>query len=304
VQSENQNIWVPFVLFSAGVHVLLFSLFLNSKESSKVPKQTLQWIEIKSTPKSVVEAGKDLSHSKKVQERQLKSTKNLSRSKISLKKLKSQFSFSNLKPGKTKSSDSEESSDWTNSKSYDGIGFVRNRKLTTRQISFAESLWRAIHRNIERNPYLSEYNHTGHVYFQFHVENGKILLKSLRASASDRVLKVIAARALRKAFANEHGDIYFPKKSMVINARFSWRSYKECETLEGIRGNFLSFCNYAENKRRSFTASERSDIWTKAILQHGFMAYEEIQKYNREENHRKFQFDPFEIYKQDPDWDL
>jgi hypothetical protein len=90
----------------------------------------------------------------------------------------------------------------------------------------------------------------------------------------------------------------------VIQARFSWSGYRMCESLRGIRGRNLSFCHYAENKRKTFSAEERAVTYAKGILQNGPWAYEEIQKYRREERRRRSQFDPFEEYRRDPDWGL
>ena len=198
-------------------------------------------------------------------------------------------------------------SSWRDSSFYDGIGSPHSSQrpnLNVEQISFAQSLWRAVDRNIEENPFLSEYNHTGQAFFRFMVDEGKLVPGSLHASASDRILKVIAARALRSALDRDNEDVRWTTGSLWINARFSWSDYGACERLRGVDGNNLSFCHYAENKRKSFSVGEKTTTWLGALYQHGPWAYEDIQHYRRQERRRKSKFNPFEQYELDPDWNL
>jgi len=193
--------------------------------------------------------------------------------------------------------------DWTADTEEENHDFSGAGTLTMGQVKYTGYLWRMIDSNIEENPFLSEYNHTGKVSLRFEIdEKGRLL--SLSATAADRVLKVIAARAVRAAIRNEDGHLQLPPKRMWINANFSWSSYQACETLRGHSANNLSFCHYAENKRRKFTAGEKAGTWLGAIAVHGPWAYEAIQEYNRQERHRKDQFNPFRKYELDPDWNL
>lgn len=192
---------------------------------------------------------------------------------------------------------------WADSAAYEDGGPSAAQDLSAGQVDFIVSLWRMIDQYIEENPFLSEYAQTGRVFLRFDIdENGRLC--SMQASAPNRVLKVIAARAVRKAVRNETGDVHFPAERMSVQARFSWSSYQSCQNLRGHRGRYLSFCHYAENKRKKFTGGERAATWAGAIYNNGPWAYEEIKKYNREESRRKSKFNPFEEYERDPDWNL
>lgn len=194
---------------------------------------------------------------------------------------------------------------WAEGRAYEGYGEGPPGGLSMAQTQAISFLWRRIDRNIEDNPFLSEHNHTGKVFLRFDLdESGKLIPGTLNASASDRVLKVIAARAVRAAFRDEGSDTRAPLKRTRINARFSWSGYQACESLRGQSGNYLSFCHYAENKRKSFSGGERTATWASAIYNHGPWAYEDIQKYNREERRRESEFNPFKKYELDPDWNL
>ncbi len=203
----------------------------------------------------------------------------------------------------TRDEDFRQGLTWTDSRAYDQGELSSAEGLSAAQSKFIKSIWRMIDQYIEENPFLSEYNHTGKVFLRFEVdEKGRLL--SLQASAMDRVLKVIATRAVRKALRNETGDVHFPDRRMALHARFSWAGYQACNSLRGHQASFLSFCHYAENKRKSFSSGEKTAVWTGAIINHGPWAYEEIKKYRREESRRKSQFNPFRKYELDPDWNL
>jgi len=195
--------------------------------------------------------------------------------------------------------------DWIDTHAYDDVSLVGPSTVTMEQAKFLSSVWRMVDQEIWDTPFLSEYNHSGHVFLRFEVDDdGHFESRSMTASGLDRVLKVIAARAVRKAMKNENGDILFPHKKTIINARFSWTGYEACDQLRAIRNNFLSFCHYAENKSKSFSTGERAANTAGAIWNHGPWAVEDIKEYNREERRRNSGFDPFESLKRDPDWNL
>jgi hypothetical protein len=194
---------------------------------------------------------------------------------------------------------------WSNDDKYNEVNLFSGSKMAADEIRFISSLYQMIDQAIVDNPALSEYNHTGHVFFRFEVdEEDHIDPRTFRASAKDRVLKVIAARAIRTAMRNETGDVHFIHKRVVLNARFSWASHEACNSLQGINDDFMSFCHYAENKRKTFSTGERIGTVAGAIWQNGPWAVEEIKKYNREQRHRETEYDPFDDLKRDPDWDL
>lgn len=133
--------------------------------------------------------------------------------------------------------------------------------------------------------------------------DGLLLDSSLRACGADGVLKVLAVKAIRKALFNEHHEIRFPAEDQTFYAQFTWSDHETCKSLQGINKSFLSFCHYAENKAKTFSNGERASTYLKS-LKYGLGAIEEIKEYNREELHRKNQFDPFINLKNDPDWNL
>lgn len=201
--------------------------------------------------------------------------------------------------------DPRRGSAWTMSGSLDEDTPVHQQLLGAGNLSrehsrFVQQLWLAVDRNIEENPFLSEYNRTGQVKMRLEFDaRGRLV--SLNATAVDRVLKVIAARAIRKALNDELPPT---RRPLRVYATFTWSSYGACTGLRGQSGSHLSFCHYAENKRRKFTTRERFGTWAGAILTHGPWAVEEIKKYNREERRRQDQFNPFRHYELDPDWNL
>ncbi len=205
----------------------------------------------------------------------------------------------------TTSRESEDTSEpllWTNSQKYVPDQMTDFDQLSIQDIRFEKALWKEIDQSISDSPYLSEYDHTGKVHLYFEItKNGQLDDSLFRSCGADSVLKVLASRALRKALRNEHKEIPFPTKRTIFYAQFSWSDYSSCKKLKGIRQNYLSFCHYAENKRKSFSKGEKTLEYVKA-LNYGLGAIEEIKKYNREENRRRTKFDPFEELRRDPDW--
>jgi hypothetical protein len=123
-----------------------------------------------------------------------------------------------MKMGSTpaETNDVLEADSWTDSRSYSGVSLFQFEGLSRPQVDFITTLWGQIDQAIEENPFLSEYNHTGHVFLRFEIdESGHLAPRSLVAKAADRVLKVIAARAVRKAIRNERGELHFPGRRLV-----------------------------------------------------------------------------------------
>lgn len=214
-----------------------------------------------------------------------------------------QFSLSPAK--RSAAIDAAETPQWSSDDRYNEVSLSSGGKMAAEEIRFIASLYQMIDQAIADNPYLSEYNHTGHVFFHFEVDADDHLdPRTFRASAKDRVLKVIAARAIRAAIRNPTGDVQFLHKRMVLNARFVWTDRASCPSFQGINDQFMSFCHYAENKRKSFSTGEKVKTFAGAIWKNGPWAVEEIQKYNREQRHRQADYDPFDDLRRDPDWNL
>ncbi|MGE0631282.1 MAG: hypothetical protein AB7O96_02665 [Pseudobdellovibrionaceae bacterium] len=198
----------------------------------------------------------------------------------------------------------EQALDWKQASAYFSDPFSDFDGMDSTKIRFIRALWRQIDNSIMESPYLSEYGHVGKVFFRFEVsEKGELIEKSFKASAPDRILKVIAARAIRKALKNENKELALPPEKMTIHAQFSWEDYEACRQQRGHHQNYLSFCKYGENKWKSFSASEKAKTYLNS-LKYGLGAVEEIQKYNREQMRRESQFDPFQEYRRDPDYNL
>ena len=191
---------------------------------------------------------------------------------------------------------------WRHSFAYSSDILTDFEGLNSLRVRFIKSLWDEVDKSIIESPYLSEYGHVGVVFLQFEVtSSGELLEKTLQAQADDNILKVIAVRAVRKALKNEFNENIKPTENILINARFSWTDYQSCQNQKGIHKYYLSFCKYGEDKRKTFSAVEKGKTYLGA-LRYGFGAIEEIQKYSKEENHRKTHFDPFEELRRDSDY--
>lgn len=191
---------------------------------------------------------------------------------------------------------------WKQTNSYYSDLLSDSAGMDKQQIQFVGSLWKEINDSIVESPYLSEYGHVGKVFLRFEVDkNGELLEGSLRASADDHILKVFAARAVRKAIKEKR--YVFPIEKMIVNTQFSWAGYEDCRSQRGIHQNFLSFCKYGEDKRKTFSNSEKMATYLKA-LSFGFGAAEAIKEYKKEEFRRNVNFDPFEEIRRDPDYNL
>ena len=187
---------------------------------------------------------------------------------------------------------------WLESSSYWSDEFSAYSGMTKIEIRRNQALWSYIDKNIFESDYLSEFNHTGQVHISFKIDTqGTLVEESLRACAADRILKVIALKAVRQALIQENFKSANP---MVYFAQFSWSDYQTCQRLRGIKQNYLSFCHYAEDNRKSFSTAEKLKTYLGA-LNYGPGALDEIQKYNREQNRRNTEFDPFSNLRNEPD---
>ncbi len=172
------------------------------------------------------------------------------------------------------------------------------------QIRFIKSLWHEIDQSIVESQYLSEYGHVGKVALSFEISpEGHLVESHFRAQAEDPILKVVAARAVRRALQNKNQNLVLPKTFTQVEAQFAWASYEACSSLKGTQRNFLSFCKYGENKQKNFTNGEKALTYMNAI-KYGPGMFEEIKKYKRQQDHRKTQFDPFEEMRRDRDYNL
>lgn len=193
---------------------------------------------------------------------------------------------------------------WAKPNSYTSDPFTDFQNMNMSQIKFIKSLYRQIDNSIIDSPYLSEYGHVGQVFLRFELSaEGKIIETTLNAKADDNILKVIAARAVRKAIKNDSQELVLPTQKVQIQTRFSWADKNACKDLKGIHQNYLSFCKYGEDKRKQFTSGEKASTYLSSLA-YGFGAIDEIKKYKNEEKRKKSNFDPFEEMRRDPDFNL
>lgn len=198
----------------------------------------------------------------------------------------------------------EVGNEWTKSDSYGVNDLTAYADIPMDEVRFLGSLWNQVNKSIVSPPFLSEYGQLGRIHFQFVVDgDGRLRNDSLRVRGENRILKVIAARALRKVIHEENHEMIKLGRPMKINAQFTWTHRRDCYNLQGVQKTFLSFCQHAENLRKTFSSGEKAATYLQA-LQYGTGAIEEIKKYRREEMRRNTGFDPFEDYRRDPDWDL
>lgn len=198
----------------------------------------------------------------------------------------------------------DESSESTNHKAVvaSGLPFSEFDEVELHDITFFKSLWRQIDKSIVNSPYLSEYGHTGKVQLNFEISSdGRLVESSIKASAQDNILKVIAIRAVRKALKNDTKELYKLNKDMLMTAQFTWTDYESCKELKGTHKNLLSFCSGVVDERNTFSETEKVTRYLEA-LRYGPGALDEIRKYNKAEDHKKTKFDPFTEYRNDPDW--
>lgn len=169
------------------------------------------------------------------------------------------------------------------------------------EINFIKNLWTRIDNSIIESKYLAEYGHAGHVYFQFEVsKEGKLIDETIKVSADDAILKVLAVRSIKKSIDSLENKL---EKSITVNAKFSWTDDSGCNKNIRTHKNFLSFCRLSNAKRKSFDTAEKAKVYLGALT-YGFSAAEEIKKYRQEEKRRETKFDPFEELRRDPDYFL
>lgn len=157
---------------------------------------------------------------------------------------------------------------------------------------------------------LSEYNHTGYVYFRFALQpDGQLRESSLGVQAEDAILKVRSIKALRAGIRKLQARGIRPEEDELwIGTRFSWIRRQDCWRQSKINGAFLSFCRHAVDARRDHSTAGRATRLANIALNplgpgpFGFMeAYDNYQKENWRHDS---DFDPFEKERRDPDFNL
>lgn len=301
-----RNLLLKSIGFSFGAHFVLFAILILVQIPSFIDHHTVlvdfdykqnKTVATKTKHKNNFALGKTLSSTQKLSHL---SAKDLGLSSINT----NLFKKSNVNSTVDQTSFSLNQVDWKNPSNYLYDEFHSYEGLSMDKIRFEKSLWKEIDQSVLDSSFLSEYNHTGKIHLKFELDqSGKLIESSFRACGADNVLKVLAARAIRKALLNEHSEIYFPNENSKLFMQFTWADYETCKSTRGINKNFLSFCHYAENMRKDFSSTEKLTTILKS-LQYGFGAIEEIQKYKKEEFRSDTQFDPFLELRHDPDWNI
>lgn len=182
--------------------------------------------------------------------------------------------------------------------SYTNDNFSNFENLSMSEIKIKKEFWKFINDNIERNDFLSEYNKIGKIHIRLNIDDqANNFANATKACGKDTILKVIALRAIKKFYEKYH-DLAIENKIKSLSFQFSWSNTENCKSLQGINGDYLSFCNYSELKRHTFTTGDKIYNYA-AALQAGPDAYEVIKEYHRQEFRAKTEFNPFESYERD-----
>lgn len=196
------------------------------------------------------------------------------------------------------------SSAWLDQQSYQGDKLSQFDGVSSKQSLFLRTVWTEINDFIPEHPFLAEYGIIGTVSLSFEVdENGFLIPDTLTAQTDQRILKVLAARSVRKSLKADNLDLVQPEKTTKIFARFEWTDQISCDQHQGINKNYLSFCRKSKGQRKTFSKAEKAAAYVSA-LQYGPEMFDVIKKYNQQENRKETKFDPFEDIKRDPDWNL
>ena len=172
--------------------------------------------------------------------------------------------------------------------------------------------YRAVYEKIDSHllfdSILAQYNHFGTVYVQFALSaKGELLEQDLRVKAEDRILKVHVMRALRKAVtrglvAEQNNPT---GRSILFQSKFDFLQ-------DSPQINFAkqkAFGRPVFIFKRATTEKPISNDLGDHLMNGGidydvFAAAERWQKYNHKKMQRETGFDPFQSYKEDPDYNL
>lgn len=275
-----------FLIISFLIHAFIFS-FMNKLESVDLKTEpdilTVQLTEVQTKKKSPSDSG----------------TK-----KSKFKNLSSKLGFQSAFHLSSIGDQPQGSSAWLDKQSYQGDEFSKFEGINAKQSLFLRTVWTEINDFIPDSPYLTEYGIVGTVSLSFEVdENGFLISDTLTAQTDQQILKVFAARSVRKSLRADNLDLVQPEKKTKIFARFEWTDQISCDQHQGLNKNYLSFCRKSKGQRKTFSKTEKAVAYLSA-LQYGPEMFDVIKKYNQQENRKKTQFDPFEDIKRDPDWNL
>lgn len=275
-----------YILVSFAIHIGFLSIISNWQKSTKAPTNSVQ---VTILQNSII---KSETVTQKIRTKKFQLVPSL---RSGLTPENSHFSIpkGTLTP-----------QNWNYHESYTASDIDRFEGIPLKQTTYLKNIWTEINEAIPNSPYLYEYAQVGTVYLKFEVDqNGYLVSDSLRAEANNKVLKVFSARSVRKALRAENKDLIKPEQPTQIFVRFHWSDQTSCEKNTGINKNYLSFCRVSKSEKKSFSTGEKVGTYLSA-LQYGPGFFEEVEKYQKEENRRRTKFDAFQDLKLDPDWDL
>ena len=197
-------------------------------------------------------------------------------------------------------------SDFKSSDTY--IFDSHNMLADTDQWEFYHQIFERIDSQLMFDSILAQYNHFGSVFLEFEVDaEGHFVETALRAKADDPILKVHVIRALRKGLKESFVKAKWNPsgKTAVLQAKFEFlygdssvNSKKQKEFGKPV----LVFKRATSEKP---TASNLTDTLLDADnLKNPYQIAERIEKYKKKKALRAGDFDPFQNYRNDPDYDL
>lgn len=185
-----------------------------------------------------------------------------------------------------------------NAKTYDKGNAIRG---------FLEALHSRVNNALVFDSILAQYNHFGTVYLQFEVDKrGTLRIETLRASTTDRILKVHVIRsALVPALREPLKESFWltGRETIQLRARFQFVRSRKQTTLwddnpETISGYSLTFRRFTPERAVPRTLGDH--LVNGGIDSDLFAMYEAWQKFNKARERRRLDVDPFAVYKADP----
>ncbi|MFM6930383.1 MAG: hypothetical protein ACKOX6_18105, partial [Bdellovibrio sp.] len=178
----------------------------------------------------------------------------------------------------------------------------------TDQWSYFHQVFERIDQQLMFDSLLAQYNHFGYVYVEFEVgPNGRFVDKTVKVSAIDSILKVHALRALRKGLMEE-----FPRekrnpsgKSVRFQAKFEFLASTEDLNFSKQKGFGKAKLVFRRaSSERPIPNDLKEQLLTGGISHDPFAMAERWEKYNKKKRLKAADFDPFALYKVDPDYNL
>lgn len=173
---------------------------------------------------------------------------------------------------------------------------------------FYKAIYHKIDQQLIFDSMLAQFKHFGRVQIQFTVTSlGFIDFKNIQIIAADPILKVHVLRALNRALAKplEMNKQLKTNESIVIQSQFNFKFTDPSLNFEKQK-NFGSkkFIFNRATLEKPIPEDLLEHLANGGVTPNISLMIERWQKYNRTQDWKKFQFDPFIDYKSDPFYDL